>query len=295
MPICRRFSLMPVVVLALAIAGPAAAQPKPLPPECKSLPNGGKVKIAGPDVVVPVACQSCAMGLGVPANAVVGFSDSSRNTCEFKLPSGENTGLCKKDTTCPAGTNRVSQNGVMVCTKAGPQVEFTCPAPPRVPDPPPAAQACVASIKAIEGQLATSAKNFATAAGASAKGSNPVSVGGAGMQAAAMLTVLAGAAPATLTLSLRKKATCDNLDPNNGTAVNDCRSATSDLRTAQERNRGIKLKFKDASAIAKREIREAIVSGRQDLRTAGDGLVAVLDSAEKAADVCTAELEKIAP
>ena len=292
----RLVTRLSFALVVLAFAVPASAQPTPVPPECKSLPNGGRIQIAGPPIVAPVACQSCAMGVGIPPTAVVGFSDNSHATCEFRLPNGDNTGLCKKDTTCGPGFSRVSRNNVWVCEKAGPTVAFDCPAPPRVPQPPRnrAADACMARLKQAEGQVVSSANTFATTVKTTGSGgATPGSIGGATAQAVIALGAFTTMFYAELIPTwAASEAACDNNQPGNAQAADDCKVATTAKSSAVQRVRNQVFRFTTASGVAIRELGDAGKANDANMRAAATAANTALTAVQQAIDQCLAEASK---
>lgn len=99
------------------------------PPGCNNLPQGGNININVPG---PKADPVCSCGLPIPSNAILGFSDSSHETCEFqirKIGGGvENTGRCKNATVCAPGTTRINENGVVKCKSPDIAQSFRCEA-----------------------------------------------------------------------------------------------------------------------------------------------------------------------
>jgi hypothetical protein len=292
-----------LAVAAVLFSASAYAQP-PAPPECKDLPNGGRLEINIPGATFAPACASCVAGFPIPPNWVLGYSNGHHDTCELKKPTGENSGDCRKDTTCPPGTTRTYQNNTLwVCQYAGTKRTIDCPVPPRLPDPvkivteaaPPGVKACVERLKSAAEQMTTAGKNFVDAAATSTPGATPKSIGGAGVQAGVMFGLsMTHLATAVIPATMRKKATCDNVDKTNPTAMSDCNAARADLSTTRERQSGFVYKFKGARDIAKREVGE-LVAGNAGLRTAGDRVTGAVDAGASALDSCVAEVLKVTP
>jgi hypothetical protein len=261
------------------------------------LPNGGKIKIETPGVQGPPACQACAPGFYIPANFVLGFSNHHHDTCELKKPTGENSGLCKADTQCPPLTTRTYlNNDVWVCQARSTWAEFDCPAPPKIPDPPQAVTTCLQRLKDAAGRVSTTASAFVAAVPSKPGGSaTPGSIGGSAVQAGALAGVMSVHMVGNLVpLALRKKAMCDNHDPNNRTAVADCNAARADLSTSRDRMNGLKYKFRDAGRITRREITEATTLNPAG-KTAGTSVTNELDNFDRDAEACIAEVTRITP
>jgi hypothetical protein len=289
--------------IVLAFAWPASAQPRPpLPPECRDLPNGGNVKIAGPPIVGPVACQSCAMGIGIPANAVVGFSDTSHATCEFKLPNGDNTGHCKRDTTCPPGASRVQRSGVWVCEVPGPKVDFTCPAPPRTTGGGSGSvsrqvDACLARLKQAESQVSSSVNTFVeTAKKNGTGGTTPESVGGAAGQAVIAMGVMTAMVYGEFIPTwAASEAACDNNQPGNAQASDDCKVASTAKSSALQRVQNQVYKYTQATSVVIRELRDGGKAADAGTKAAATAAGNSFTSVQQAIDFCLAEAAKSGP
>lgn len=169
------------VLVLLLIAVSAVAQH----PDCATLPNGGKLEIKVPGTATRPGCQVCA-GPGIPSNPIFGFSDDSRATCELKNLDGGNSGICRKDSTCPPLFSRVQKNGVWQCQAQETTTIIDCKAatkPPAGPTPDEvrkkAIAACVDGLKRMQADLnrvsADFKKTAATWAPATSGTSNAVS------------------------------------------------------------------------------------------------------------------------
>jgi hypothetical protein len=280
-------TLLPLAVL-FALAAPAVAETNL---ECARLPNGGKLTITVPGAVVPPACQVCE-GPGIPANPVFGFSDRSRATCELKTPDGANTGVCKKDTTCPPGTTRVTQAGLWNCQSPATTKVIDCPAPPKPPGP--TAPPCTKQLKELETRLQREQQTLQTQLGPELLRKGTATGDAAGQvfegvgSYGAILGVLYGE---TLPLWIRQAALCQNVDSNNATAVADCKRATGDLNTSAERGQGFATRLDNALRGFDRSL--GIITGgdpRETTKTALTTLQHDLSEAQRQVQACISEL-----
>jgi hypothetical protein len=289
-----------IVWTLLSVSGAAAQPPHP---DCAKLPGGGKIKVEVPGIVGPPTCQACAPGFQIPANFVLGFSDNSRATCELKRPDGTNSGMCRANSQCPAGTQRVMQNGAWACQAPATYMEVSCPAVRRPPDPPRVGGGrvppppCLEQLKAAERELKEREAALRQTIGndASTRGSALGTSAGKRVEATVMLVAaIAHLYAEPMPTGMVMLAACDNVDKSNATAVADCNRATANYNRSVERFYGLYTRYENADRAARREWEAATRTSTPGaaVGSAIDQITRDADEAAKQAQACLAEIKR---
>jgi hypothetical protein len=288
-----------VKTFALATAfllASTAAFAQPTPPECKALPNGGKLTVTVPTVTAPPACQVCT-GPGIPSNPVFGFSDGTHNTCELKSPTGGNTGVCKKDSQCPPGTARVTRNNVVVCENGGGTRVIECPAPPRAPDRPRQPPACVQQMQRWAAELKTTEQALRTAVAGDIKYKGTAAVVGPLKGAEAVVLLFAGIGHAWvqgIPLMMRADAACGDGVEQNPTLMAECNRARADSKAAISKNDQI---YESYTVAMKESVRNLEIVGsigelKDNAKKAAADMRQGLEDTKRHIDACIAEIKR---
>lgn len=299
----RQTVLTLICTLAAAVAAAQPGNP------CSALPNGGRLTITVPGVLVDPACSACGAGVIVPPNFVLGYSDASHDTCELKKPppDGTNSGLCKAATTCPPATTRTTKDGVVKCEAPSTSKVIECPAPPRVDAPkpprtpqPPRQPACVAQLKEWASRLKQREAELRTAIGSDA-GARAGAIGEfAGAFAEAVISyglVLGIVYAESMPLQIREAIACDDdRDTSNPTVEADCRRARDDFNDSARRAHGFVTRVVSAAERGDAALKTVRDGSRSD--PAGKVARAAqedLNEAKRQIDACLAELQPKAP
>lgn len=296
-----------VFAALLLVSASAAAQPAP--PECKSRPNGGSLTVEIPTVTVPPTCQVCS-GPTIPANPVFGFSDGSHNTCELKTPTGGNSGVCRKDSTCPPGTSRVTRNNVVVCESGGGTRVIDCPVPPgagssgRPPAPGSAADArlmaCATQLSAAEARLVQFQRQITSLRGDAEPPRPrivPASFKAADAQVIELLidplinvlkTTLIAAFREAAETAPRKAVACAVTSP-----APECVTARDTVRRGAERARAGAGAWSDAARNVRDQVNAIIEKGTPAARQVAAAVQKEVDAVSAEIAACVADLQRV--